>query len=497
MGNCVSSGTGKAINTVQTGIAVEATNNCSEGGDHEDRMRNHNDGDLQRNKEPARTTTIRSSMTPAGYDIERQRLDHLLQISKTNLASISTGLTGSTETDIAALHRNVLEQGRILVEVAEALSSTTNRILTNHNERDIQNSVSSTDPVPSTSILPTPPPGGIATTNPVGTSTEEAAQQKCKKVDSAEVPSQTHSRRDSSESDHAARRDDQSMTKNDSHRSSNRRSRRSKNLSGAGKEIKNRIRNAVVPGAVRIESIDCDVNAEYETTEEAEDSHIRTKSSNLKGAGLKKDGDSQQAVQEAAVTIAEGQHTDYDQQISPSSLPVISATLVSERPIGFENCNIVQRACDEALGWDACKDGCVPGATFSCQCDTLKQVTTIEQYANWSIFLGRACPNVSFEIRAVTWDGTINTGMFFCILHATHTEPALFCSPTNDNTGSDRQNDDTEEIDSKPFKIIPPTGRTTHSEYVYIFRTNAEGKIIHMDKVWNDQYTFCELGWVS
>jgi ketosteroid isomerase-like protein len=41
---------------------------------------------------------------------------------------------------------------------------------------------------------------------------------------------------------------------------------------------------------------------------------------------------------------------------------------------------------------------------------------------------------------------------------------------------------------------MPPTGKTTRTDYVYAMRFR-DGKISHMTKVWNDGYALKELGW--
>jgi ketosteroid isomerase-like protein len=41
---------------------------------------------------------------------------------------------------------------------------------------------------------------------------------------------------------------------------------------------------------------------------------------------------------------------------------------------------------------------------------------------------------------------------------------------------------------------VPPTGRTTRTDYVYVMRFR-DGKIAHLTKVWNSGYALKELGW--
>ena len=46
----------------------------------------------------------------------------------------------------------------------------------------------------------------------------------------------------------------------------------------------------------------------------------------------------------------------------------------------------------------------------------------------------------------------------------------------------------------KAGEPVPPTGKTTRTDYVYVMGFRG-GKIAHMTKVWNDGYALKELGW--
>jgi predicted ester cyclase len=41
---------------------------------------------------------------------------------------------------------------------------------------------------------------------------------------------------------------------------------------------------------------------------------------------------------------------------------------------------------------------------------------------------------------------------------------------------------------------IPPTGKSTKSDYVYVMQFNGE-KIVHMTKIWHSGLAMKELGW--
>jgi hypothetical protein len=40
----------------------------------------------------------------------------------------------------------------------------------------------------------------------------------------------------------------------------------------------------------------------------------------------------------------------------------------------------------------------------------------------------------------------------------------------------------------------PPTGKTTHTDYVYVMEFDGD-KIKHMTKIWNSGWALKELGW--
>jgi len=43
---------------------------------------------------------------------------------------------------------------------------------------------------------------------------------------------------------------------------------------------------------------------------------------------------------------------------------------------------------------------------------------------------------------------------------------------------------------------VPPTNKTTNSQYVYIVTMNDDDKIRGMKKVWNAPWAMKELGWM-
>ncbi|CAB9506226.1 expressed unknown protein [Seminavis robusta] len=154
---------------------------------------------------------------------------------------------------------------------------------------------------------------------------------------------------------------------------------------------------------------------------------------------------------------------------------IVEALLVSDPPKGFDNCQICMTACDSGKGWQACKDQCVPDATFSCHNDTLGSMKTVQEYADFIALFGKACPNATWTTHDVFWDGTTHTAFFHCTYHVTHTVAVPGLGPQT------------------------PTCKSSNANYCYIIKTdpNRDGKITHVQKLWNDTWLLRDLGWIG
>jgi len=123
--------------------------------------------------------------------------------------------------------------------------------------------------------------------------------------------------------------------------------------------------------------------------------------------------------------------------------------------------------CETGKGWDACKAYCTPNATFTAQAEPLAEVETLQQYADWMRAMIPILPDARYELKSFATDTERNNVSACATFIATHTGPG---GP------------------------VPPTGKTTHTDYVYVM--NFEGdKIRHMTKIWNSGYALKELGW--
>lgn len=124
-------------------------------------------------------------------------------------------------------------------------------------------------------------------------------------------------------------------------------------------------------------------------------------------------------------------------------------------------------ACESGKGWEACKQYCHEGATFSAQAEAVAEITTLEQYTEWMAGMYAIAPDASYEVHAFAADEAANRVMGFGTFRATHTG------------------------EGGP---VPPTGKKVEAEYVYVMAFD-QGRVRHMTKVWNDGHSLKQIGW--
>lgn len=123
-------------------------------------------------------------------------------------------------------------------------------------------------------------------------------------------------------------------------------------------------------------------------------------------------------------------------------------------------------ACDTGKGWEGCSVYCTPNATFAAQVDLFADMTTLQQYAEWMKGLLTMLTDGSYEVKSFAADAGRNNVCVYGVFKGTH----LAGGP------------------------VPPTGKTTNTDYVYIIQFEGE-KISHMTKIWNSGFALKELGW--
>jgi hypothetical protein len=124
-------------------------------------------------------------------------------------------------------------------------------------------------------------------------------------------------------------------------------------------------------------------------------------------------------------------------------------------------------ACETGKGWTGCQPYCDPAATFTAQAEPLAGVTTLEAYTEWMKGLLVIMPGASYAVKSFAIDQGRSNVCAFATFTGTH---------------------------SGPGGPKPATGKTTHTDYVYVMDF-MHGKISHMTKIWNAPWALKELGW--
>lgn len=124
-------------------------------------------------------------------------------------------------------------------------------------------------------------------------------------------------------------------------------------------------------------------------------------------------------------------------------------------------------ACESGKGWEGCQSYCHADATFSAQAGALAEVKTLEDYTNWMAGIFTPMPDANYEILGFAEDTERQLVMGFGVFQGTHTG------------------------EGGP---VPPTNKSVAAEYVYVMSFKGD-KISHMVKVWNDGFSFQQVGW--
>ena len=125
-------------------------------------------------------------------------------------------------------------------------------------------------------------------------------------------------------------------------------------------------------------------------------------------------------------------------------------------------------SCDSGKGWEVCKEWCHDNASFSCQADILAEINSMSVYCDWMAGLFTPIPDLKYAFKSISIDDKHN-----CV--------SLFAIATGTQSG-----------EGGP---VPPTGKLTATEYVYVMYFDGE-KVSHMTKIWNDVYCLKQLGWM-
>ena len=134
----------------------------------------------------------------------------------------------------------------------------------------------------------------------------------------------------------------------------------------------------------------------------------------------------------------------------------------------FENATKFFHACDSLKGWEGCSQYVAPDASFEAQAEPLVDVTTVQAYAEWMVGLGSVLKGCTYELHTSSYDEADKTAVFFATFTGSHVG------------------------EGGP---VPPTGKETNTQYVYVVTMNDEDQVEKVCKVWNAPWALTELGW--
>jgi steroid delta-isomerase-like uncharacterized protein len=125
-------------------------------------------------------------------------------------------------------------------------------------------------------------------------------------------------------------------------------------------------------------------------------------------------------------------------------------------------------ACETGKGWAGCQQYCHEAATFSAQAGALEGIDTLEKYTDWMKGLLTPLPDGNYEVRSFAVDEERENVAAYGVFRGTHTG------------------------DGGP---VPPTGKRVEADYVYVMQFDGD-RIRHMTKIWNDEESLRQLGWM-
>lgn len=133
-----------------------------------------------------------------------------------------------------------------------------------------------------------------------------------------------------------------------------------------------------------------------------------------------------------------------------------------------ESAHAFFEAIDTGKGWDACSPYCTADATFAAQAEPLLGIKSLADYAEWMKGVMTPLAGATYDLISFATDEARKNVCAYGVFHATHTGPG---GP------------------------VPPTGKTMHTDYVYVMQFNDAGKIVHMTKIWHSGLALKEIGW--
>ena len=139
----------------------------------------------------------------------------------------------------------------------------------------------------------------------------------------------------------------------------------------------------------------------------------------------------------------------------------------------FDDCKTFLYYLDSGKGYEACKAYCVDGgASFECQCETLADIKTVQDYALWMEELcNSAFHGFTREVLSVSYCEESSTVTYVATLRGKHVQ------------------------EGGP---VPQSVNEMHTDYTYLVQlSDVDGKVESVRKIWNDFYALKQAGWLQ
>ena len=139
-------------------------------------------------------------------------------------------------------------------------------------------------------------------------------------------------------------------------------------------------------------------------------------------------------------------------------------------------------SCERGDGWEACKVYCTSDAKFRCQASAFHPPLAdepnlgglLENYVEcMKMFVINILPGGYPDDVVSAYDPKTSNAIICATFHGKHTK------------------------NPEEAMLHPPTNKSTVSDYVYRIHFNQDGKIDGMIKVWNNEWSGRELGWLD
>lgn len=135
----------------------------------------------------------------------------------------------------------------------------------------------------------------------------------------------------------------------------------------------------------------------------------------------------------------------------------------------FESASNFFHALDSLKGWAGCQAYVADEASFSAQSEPLVGIDTVKDYCEWMANIGKGpLKGCSYTLNSSAYDDETRTAFFYATITATHV-----------GAGGP----------------VPATNKQTKTDYVYVLKMNADGKVEKMRKIWPSHWSHRELGW--